>query len=358
VKRDREKTRTSRALGRLTTGLATPAVALALAASLGACGDGSESSAPDTAFAAALATVSGNEPVGSGIGWIDVERLRQSGSSLRGELAWAAGALGPGASDVVREGESAARVGVEPLRAASMVSIADSYAVGLRLDGVEPGGFEDALAAAGARTRGESDWKRFDLGAEWSTPLGSRLEPLGSLVARSATSSSAIILARSHLARDDLMSSAPPAIDAPSAAAAAGCLGDVVAARIVPNNFTHLPNVGPELLAFGVRPAAAGPAREVLCLLDPSNPPIAYTARSLRRAFDPDARDAVSGEPMGRLVSDSQVETFAEDDLQVARAELVAAVGTEPGLLFRAFNRGSLLTYMGLQPPPTPGSSP
>ena len=56
---------------------------------------------------------------------------------------------------------------------------------------------------------------------------------------------------------------------------------------------------------------------------------------------------------MRSVVASSRVETFALEGLRVARAELVAAPGAEPGLLFRAFDRGSLLTYIGLQPPPT-----
>src|SRR5918996_3749983 len=243
------------------------AVALGLVGSpLGACGDDDHNAVSEARLAAALATVTGAEPVGSGIGWVDVERLRQAGSNLRAKLSWVAGALGPGASQVAMTGAAAARVGVEPLEAESLVSSADSYAVGLRFDGVEPSRFEDALAKAGARRRGGGEWERFDIGREWSIPLGSRLEPLGSLVARSATRSGAILLARSDLARAELMSSAEPAIEAPSIAAATDCLGDVVAARLVPNNFTHLPNVGPELLAFGLRPPPARPAREVLCL--------------------------------------------------------------------------------------------
>jgi hypothetical protein len=46
------------------------------------------------------------------------------------------------------------------------------------------------------------------------------------------------------------------------------------------------------------------------------------------------------------------VELYDQGALRVIRAELSNAPATEPGLLFRLFDRGSLLTYMGLQPPP------
>jgi hypothetical protein len=154
------------------------------------------------------------------------------------------------------------------------------------------------------------------------------------------------------------MSSAEPAIDAPVVAVAADCLGDVVAARLVLNNHTYLPNVGPELLAFGVRAPDSGPTREVLCALGEPRVPVDVAARSLSHAFDPGARDALSHEPMSSLVANSDVAVFDQAGLRVARAEVVDALGAEPGLMFRAFNRGSMLTYLGLQPPPTPGSGP
>lgn len=333
------------------------AMALALAVWLGACGaDGdSERPAPQTRFAAALAAVRGTEPVGTGYGWIDVERLRGSGAGLRAQLSWAAEALGPGANDIARAGRSLRHLGVEPERADSLLSVATSYALGLRLDGVEPERVERALLSAGARRRAAEGATSFDLGPEWSSPLGSDLEPLGSFAARTATRPSTIVLARSELARGALISSSSPAIDANPLAVAADCLGDVVAARLVLNNHTHLPNVGPELLAFGVLAPGPGPRHEVLCAIGEPRGPVDAAARSLGVAFEPGKRDAVSGEPMRDLVASSEVEAFDEAGLRVARTELVTPPGTEPGLLFRAFNRGSLLTYMGLQPPPTPG---
>jgi hypothetical protein len=332
-------------------------LALALAVSLGACGDDGETT-PQTRFAAALATVEATDPIGTGYGWIDVERLRQGGQGFRSELDSVSDALGPGADTIITSARAARRVGVDAAAADSLLSVATSYALAVRLDGVDPKRVEAALARAGARSKHRGEWTTFELGGEWTAPLGTSLEPLSSIVARDATRDSAIILARSDLAREYVMSSAEPAIDAPVVAVAADCLGDVVAARLVLNNHTYLPNVGPELLAFGVRAPDSGPTREVLCALGEPRVPVDVAARSLSHAFDPGARDALSHEPMSSLVANSDVAVFDQAGLRVARAEVVDALGAEPGLMFRAFNRGSMLTYLGLQPPPTPGSGP
>jgi hypothetical protein len=330
-------------------------LALGLPIAVGACGDEGEGAPPETRFAAALATVSGHEPLGIGYGWIDVERLRQARGAPKAQLAWAADALGPGARQIAAAARSIDRTGVAPLEAQAMLSIATSYTLALRLDGVDPTRAEAALARAGAQRRRGGGWKTFNLGAEWSAPLGSSLEPLGSLAARSATRDSTIVLARSNVAREEMTSTGDPASEVDSVAVAAGCLGDVVAARLVLDNHTHLPNVGPDLLAFGVLAESSGPPREVLCAIGEPKEPVDAAAQSLEEAFEPGARDAITGEPMGTLVASSEVEAFEQDGLQVARAKLVAPAGAEPGLLFRAFDRGSMLTYLGLQPPPARG---
>ena len=164
----------------------------------------------------------------------------------------------------------------------------------------------------------------------------------------------AVLLARSPLARGEIEKSVPPAIDAGEVAAAAGCLGDVIAARLVLNNHTHLPNSGPELLAFGVSASPADLRRETLCVVGAGDR-VSSAATSLEGAFAGDARDGVSGEPMEGLVEAAELDTYDEGGLAVARAVVTRAPGTEPGFLFGAFDRGSMLTYLGLQPPPSPG---
>ncbi|MGH2953394.1 MAG: hypothetical protein ACRDK9_05140 [Solirubrobacterales bacterium] len=321
------------------------------ALSIAACGGEESGPGAETRLEAVLATVRTGDPVGTGYGWVDVERLRETPGRLGDQLSWAADALGPGAREIGRAESSLNRIGIEPLRTKAMLSTATSYALSLRLDGVSTGRFENALERAGARSRDGGEWTTLALGTEWSIPLGSQLEGLGSIVARSATGESQIVLARSALARARMLNSGEPAIEATPIAVAADCLGNVVAARLVLNNHTHLPNVGPDLLAFGVLQPGPGPTREVLCVIDESSEPIDAAHRSLQEAFDADAHDEVSDEPMRTLIMRSHAEAFDREGLRVARAELVLVPGAEPGLLFAAFSRGSLLTYIGLQRP-------
>ena len=226
----------------------------------------------------------------------------------------------------------------------------------LRLDGVDSKPAEAAFEAAGAKRSQAGEWTNFDLGAEWATPSDPDLEPLGSLGARPAVRPGAVLLARSPLARGEIEKSEPPAIDAGEVAAAAGCLGDVLAARLVLNNHTHLPNSGPDLLAFGVAAAPADLRREVLCAVGDADR-VGSAADSLEGAFAADARDGVSDEPMSDLVEAAELDTYEDGGLAVARVTVTRAPGTDPGFLFGAFDRGSMLTYLGLQPPPSPGGS-
>ena len=185
-------------------------------------------------------------------------------------------------------------------------------------------------------------------------PDDPRLEPLGSLAARPGVHPEHVLLARSTTARDAMERTGPPAIEAAQVRAAASCLGDVLAARLVLNNHTHLPNSGPDLLAFGVAAEPPGRTRETLCVVgDPDR--VGAAATSLEDAFAPGARDGVSDERMGDLVQDAATDTYAEGGWSVARVDMTRASGTRPGFLFGAFDRGSMLTYLGLQPPPSPG---
>ena len=283
-----------------------------------------------------------------------MERLRESGRPLGAQLEWAAGALGPGARGLAEDTGPVNRSGVEPLDADTLISTATSYTLALRIDGVDSKPAGDAFTASADRTSRSDGWENFDLGPEWSVPGDPKLAPLGSLAARPAVRPGSILLARSSLARDAMQRREPPATEVPEVAVAAGCLGDVLAARLVLNNHTHLPNSGPDLLAFGVAAAPESPTREVLCLLGESAR-VDPAAEALGDAFEPDARDGVSGERMGELVAEAGIDTYEEEGLSVARVELTRAPDTDQGFLFGAFDRGSMLTYMGLQPPPSPG---
>jgi len=337
-----------------------PAAALLTALALIGCAEEPEpaTAPPKSAFADALGTVaSGNLPVSTGFGWVDVSALRASRPTHE-DLRSIAGALGPGGGDLLTERAAIERrTGVDPFDTEQLLSVAASFTTGVRLDGVRVGEVERALRAT--EPRGDRDgWRLFDTGATGTIPLGTKLAVFGALGARLAVREDSLILARTDQARSNLLEVGHPPLDDPAVRLALACLGEVRAARIVPNNFTHLPNTGAELLAFGVRGSSPATPREALCVVDASEEEIEAHAGAMREALAPDARDAVTGEPIAQLLADVEVATLQEGETFAARATLTPLGQGASGFLFGAFDRGSLLTYIGLAPPPGGETSP
>jgi hypothetical protein len=324
--------------------------ALAAAVLLAGCGKETEDPAPpDTAFAAALGTIGGGAGGGEpGFGWVDVPALGTTPEERRQELRWAADALAPGADDIAR-GDGTAPTGMDPAQAKQIVSVAGSYAIGVRFDGVDETGTEEALRGL-ARPKQSGDWTIYDVSETATTPFDSPLEGLSSYPSRSAVMPGSVVLARYLVARTALIGSGDSPVGAPLIAAAASCLGDVVAARIVPNNFTYAGSEAPQLFAFGVRSAGDG-RREVLCVLDEDRAKVSDAAAGMERAFAPGATDVVTDQPIDDLIAGAEIETLDLDGVPAARAELEPARGEIPGFLFRAFPRGSTLTYVGVRHP-------
>jgi hypothetical protein len=323
---------------------------LAAAALLAGCGADESADPPNaasTGFARALATLGGGGSGEPGFGWVDVAALRAEGRPAY-ELTWAAGALGPGGDDIAR-GEGTERAGLDPGEAEQLIAVVGSYTIGARFDGVGEQRIEAALRDL-ARPQRSGPWTLFDVSQTATTPLGSPLEGLSSYPSRSAVMPGSVVLARFLVARTALIGSGDSPLASPLVAAATGCLGDVVAARIVPNNFTYLGSEAPQLFAFGVTPDRDG-RREVLCVLDEDEAAVSAAAEGMRNAFAPDASDVVTDEPMTELIEAAGVEELELEGIAAARATLTPARGAEPGLLFRAFPRGSTLTYVGLREP-------
>ena len=314
---------------------------------------------PDSAFARALGTVgTGNVPVSTGFGWVHLEAV--GARSLGNErLRSIAGALGPGGGDLlVERGPTERRTGVDPLAGTEVISVSASYTTGVRLEDIDGRRLEGLFKRSARARRPREGWTPYDAGPAGTVPLGSELEVFGALGSRTALHADGLILARSESARSDLLGSGESPLNDPAVRLAIACLGDVSAARIVPNNFTHLPNTGPELLAFGVRRSSGGAPREVLCAVDPFEEEIDAHADAMRQALAPKSVDAVTVEPIGELLADVTVDTLSSEDVFAARALLSPLGGDVPGFLFGAFDRGSLLTYIGLAPPPSSETSP
>jgi hypothetical protein len=332
-------------------------VLAALAAcTFAACGDDAgEAEDEQTPFAAALAQMGGGaEGTEGGWGWVDVERLRADGGDVSRRLGWAVGALGPGADERAL-GSGPESVGIEPAKATRILSLVGSYAIGIRFDGVETARLERAYDEL-ATPRREGPWTYYDLTETPEIPFGTPLERLTELASHAAVMPGSAVLARFAVGRPALIGEGDSPIDTPLMQAATSCLGDAVAARTVPNNYTYLGSVAPQIVAFGVVPADGG-WHEVLCVADEDPEKVADAVAGMREAFDPASRDAVSGERMSDLIAGATVEELESGGIPLARAELEPPPGEDPGLLFRAFPRGSTLTYVGLPEPfPTGGA--
>ena len=96
------------------------------------------------------------------------------------------------------------------------------------------------------------------------------------------------------------------------------------------------------------------PAREVFCGIDSEQETVDEASAALRETFGPGGRDELTGDPIRALFADASVEAFESHGLPGFRASLTDARGTDPGELFGAFDRGSVMTYMGFQRPPGP----
>ena len=332
---------------RIARRLSAPAAALAAALLLWGCGEDGEQ--PPTAFQAALGTLGeGVSVTGSGFGWTDLDGVR--GYPVDPE--WGANALGPGADDLLdRAGEVFTATGFDPSSANAALAIGGSYALGVRFDGAEPGRLAALLRRHGASSRELGDWTVFDLGNQAEGESRGPLAPLGALASRVATGPEGVVLARFDGARSSLIAERGSLLGAgaPSLELASDCLGDVVAARLIPRIFTHNPAASPDLIAIGVGPLDDGlPAREILCTVDESERTAESEAAALERTLAPGATDPLTGEA---ILREASVSGESEQGLHLTRAELDPAEGAQPGFLFDAFVRGSLLIYLGAQRP-------
>ena len=300
------------------------------------CGGGSGPSVPEGPLADALGEVSGGEAAtgSQGVGWTDPRLALAAGVDAR----LMADALGPNAGTVIEAAPALRRrFGADPLAADRLISVGGSYAFGLRLEGVDGSRLRDALVAAGGSVRQSEGVELEDVGdyAEVPDPL-IRAQVFG-LGARDAFGPSLIVLAISDTARDALLGRGERLIDQPIYRAAADCLGDVVAARMIPDKLLISVELGVDLVAVGV-----GREREVLCVLGGSPDRARAVAGSLRTGLAADAREPRTGERMGRLVREVQVTKGSYEGVEVVRASVVPAPGQARDFVFDAIGRGAI----------------
>jgi hypothetical protein len=319
---------------------------------LAGCGEEDEQPAPDTAFFDALTTVDAPDPVGAGIGWIDVPALREAGGD--DALKSAGPALGPGGGDLFDEFQpKLAELGADPYDADGALSVNASYTFGVRLDGVDPARIEEIAERDGEKQPEEAEgWVRYDLAERGVLPDSELQEAADALSSHVAIAEDGVVLARATHARTDLTVPANPGSETPSLILAAECLGDVAAARIVPNNFTYVSGIGPDLFVMGMRaPTADGPGEEVFCGVDSDSEEVDRVAEAMEKQLQSDATDVTTDEPVGDVFSSVEVDTLEGEDNYAARAVMTMAKGAEPGAVFRSFDVGSAETFFGLQGP-------
>lgn len=329
---------------------------LCVTAALASCGGGGSDDPdvepPARPFAAALASVGGGgEGASLGVGWVDQPRLSGLPVGERGRLE---AALAPNATSVVDASAGLERrFGFDPRDARSLVSVGGSYAFGLRLEGVRGSRLERALVDAGGRLRPAEDGARFvDVGGYASVPPPLLALGVTGLGARDAFAPDRTVLAISDTARAALLGRGGRLIDQPVYAAAASCVGNVAAARLVPAKLLRSTELGFDLVALGVSaPPAGGPGSEVLCLLGGEPERADALAQELESALASSARDPVTGEPLARSISSAEVERIDLGEVPSVRARLELASGAPPGFVFEALARGGVVAYLGAGAP-------
>lgn len=303
---------------------------------LGGCGDDSARPPPTGPLAEALGDIGGGGAHGSlGVGWADPQLVEES----RAGAQLIADALGPNASSVI---EAAPRLrrrfDLGPLSAERLISVGGSYAFGLRLDGVDGRQLGRALVAAGARARHVSELELVEIGDYAVVPEPLLKSGVHGLGAFDAFNRRLAVLAISDRARAALLGRGSRLLDEPTYRAAADCLGDVVAARLMPDKLLLGTELGVDVVAVGV--TADG---EVLCVVGGTAERADEVASALQTSLAPDARDPVSGEPISDSVAAVEVVSRPYQGVEVVRADVSLATGQSPGFLFGALSRGSLV---------------
>jgi hypothetical protein len=320
------------------------AVAGVAALAIGACADDGEEPTPppEGPLAEALAPLAGGGAGSLGVGWADPQlaEARGVGADVIGA------AVAPNAGSVIDEAARLRRrFGLDPLAADRLVSVGGSYAFGLRLEGVDGRGLARALVADGGRAREADGLELIDIGDYAVVPQPLLSVGVRGLGAFDALGRDLAILAISDRARSALLGHGDRLLDEPIYPAASDCLGDVVAARMIPDKLLLSTETGIDQVAMGVN--ARG---EVLCVLGGTAERADDVASALEASLAPDARDPVSGERIGDSLTGIEVSRSSYDGVEVVRAEGTLADGEQPGFFFGTVARGSLVPLINGSP--------
>lgn len=251
-----------------------------------------------------------------------------------------ASALAPNAGSVVlADDELDRRFDLAPLDASRLTSVAGSYAFGLRMDGIDGAGLADALEKARARSTTDGDVNLIEAAGYASVPKPLLDAGVRGLGAFDAVGDGFVVLAISETARASLLGEGDRLLGEPTYAAAARCLGDVAAARMVPDRQLISTEQGVDLVAAGVR--ARGD--EVLCVLGGTAERADEVAANLEASLAADSPDPISRTPVGDSVESAEVSRDTDDGVEVVEADLTLVSGGQPGYLLRAIPQGALV---------------
>jgi hypothetical protein len=299
-------------------------VATALAAALicavaGCAGAEDETTPPASPLARTLGTIGGGGEFASfGVGWAQPALVRDAGYGP----GLIADALGPNGGSVVEaRGQLRRRFDFEPLAARRLVTVGGSYAFGLRADGLDGARLARALAEAGLRSRSAGDVALIESDDYASVPaplLDAGVRGLGAFDAFRAHST---VLAISRDSRAALLGRGTRLIEQPAYRAAESCLGDVVAARMIPDKLLLSTEQGVELIAAGV-----GTGGEVLCVL----------GGTTERA------DAIAANLQAGL-AEAEVSRTSHEGVEVVRAELGPDDRERAGYVFGLLSGGGVV---------------
>jgi hypothetical protein len=320
---------------RILVGIASVAALL-----VAGCGDDEEEATPQAEgpLAEALAAVGGAGEGSFGVGWADPQLVRESG--LKPDVM--ATALGPNAGSFIDEAPKLRReFGLNPLAADRLVSMGGSYAFGLRMEGVDGRRLARALVADGGLAREADGLQVIDIGDYAVVPDALLSLGVRGLGAFDALGRELAVLAISDRARRALLGRGGALLNEAVYGAASACLGDVVAARMIPDKLLLGSELGLEQVAIGV--TADG---EVLCALGGTPERADDVASALETLLVPDARDPVSGEPIGESLIEVEVSRDAHDGVEVVRAEGTPPAGEQPGFFFRTVASASLVSLL------------
>jgi hypothetical protein len=212
---------------------------------------------------------------------------------------------------------------------------------------------ERALIRHGAAHREEGDVTMVDAAPYASVPQPLLDAGVRGVGARDAFAADSTVLAISDTARASLLGGDQLLVDNPTYEAAADCLGDVVAARIVPAKLVRSAELGVDLIALGIaRPPSGGSFdREVICTVGSSAETADRSADALRTALAPDATDPTTTDPISDAVASADVDLIQARGLEMVRGRIELAATQPPGYVFEAYARGSVAAFLGFGAP-------